>query len=172
VSVAAPTLRDLERGSIRAFLEDHAEYFTGRVLDYGCGRKPYRELVTDAGAEYFGYDRKAWPANASGRDEGDDVLLHGSWDVVLSTQVLQYVPNPLEWIEAVRKFLRPGGYLVMTGPTNWPIVEREDRWRFTPTGIASLLNEAGFFVVTVEERASVRHANEAWLLGWGVVARS
>ena len=166
------SLRKVERDSIRAFIDAHREFLTGLVLDYGCGKEPYRDVVAAAGGSYHGYDRSAWPANVSGRDIGDGLTLHNSWDTVMSTQVIQYVADPLAWLESIRKFIRHSGFLVITGPTNWPIVEVEDRWRFTPTGIASLLNSAGFFVVDVKPRACVQHNDESWLLGWGAVARA
>jgi hypothetical protein len=44
------SLRDLERGSIRAFLESNQDKFGGRVLDFGSGQQPYRDVVIKAGA--------------------------------------------------------------------------------------------------------------------------
>lgn len=92
------------------------------------------------------------------------------FDTILSTQVIQYVPDPPRFLRTLRRHLVPGGVLVMTGPTNWPIVEREDLWRFTPAGIRTLAIEAGFGSVLVVPRADARFEGASWLLGWGMVA--
>lgn len=170
-TLAVSSLRQLERSSIRAFVIEHANLLAGHVLDLGCGKQPYRNIVEAAGGDYVGYDRKGFPANVSDSDRGPDAPLRHQWDAILCTQVIQYVANPGDFLANIRRALKRDGALVMTGPTNWPVVEREDRWRFTPTGIASLLNNTGFLVETVEERATVEFEGESWLLGWGVVAR-
>ena len=132
---------------------------------------PYRDIIDEAGGEYVGFDRISLPANVSSQDRGPDNPLQYRWDAVICTQVIQYVPHPDLWLDDIRRALKPGCPLLLTGPTNWPIVEFEDRWRYTPTGIGSLLNNTGFYVEEVAPRAVVEHNGENWLLGWGAVAR-
>lgn len=179
-------IRELERASIRDFLKRHSDDLAGRVLDFGCGKQPYRDLVS---GEYHAWDSPKFPGSVV---DGGSPLPHWtplpSWtdlqvhparfrnsakgfDTIISTQVIQYCKDPLLLLrDRVRLLLKPGGKLLMTGPTNWPIVEKEDLWRYTVPGITTLLDQAGFDVQLVFERASVDFQGERWPLGWAAVA--
>lgn len=108
-------LREEEARSIREFVQIAADegYLSGRVLDYGCGKQPYRDIVEAAGGTYFGFDRPQFPANvgadflpegisfwdhSNNRPVDHATALftwtktHGYFDTILCTQVLQYVP--------------------------------------------------------------------------------
>lgn len=166
-------LRSIERTSIRDFVQGAAEggYLSGRVLDYGCGKQPYRDVVEVVGGVYNGFDRMSFPANVSGEDVGDfdfDAPLDEDWDAILCNQVVQYVPfffrdDDGEGLPSLlaqfARSLRGGGHLVMTYPTTWPEVEPQDLHRFTKTGMEWLLAEAGFEIV--------RHEPRAWFDPWG-----
>lgn len=190
------TLRDIERDSIRAFVQSAADdgYLSGRVLDYGCGKQPYRDIVEAAGAEYVGYDHESFPAKVGDFSVDTDPTHSERFDAVLCTQVVQYIPlyrderytpdSSLPVIlDRLRSVLRLGtfdqrenGHLVLTYPTNWPEVEPEDLHRFTKAGMERLLTEAGFEVVKHELRAEVLFGFERdsvrVALGYGVVARA
>jgi SAM-dependent methyltransferase len=161
-----------ENDSIRAFVQLHASLLTGRVLDLGCGRSPYRSIVDDGGGDYVGYDRANLPANMSGTDIGPDYgdLAPHSFDAVLSTQVIQFHEEPFELLLECRSLLRDRGALVMTGPTCWPEVNPEDLFRFTRNGIAFMLREAGFEVAACVERRLFDLGEVKLAYGWGVVA--
>jgi hypothetical protein len=168
------TVRELETASIRAFVESCADHLTGRVLDYGCGRQPYRGIVEHMGATYVGHDRARYPANISGDDIGPDRPLDAeqAWDAILSTQTFQYVPW-LELPELLFSFwtaLRPGGKLVATGPTNWAEVQPEDLHRLTRAGVRALVESVGFEVERLESRAEIDLGGFRLSLGWGLVA--
>ncbi len=172
------TLRELEAASIRSFVESCSEHFTGRVLDYGCGKSPYRDIVEAAGGEYVGFDRAEYPANVSGEDVGD---LPSYVDATICTQVLQYCADPESELWLLHGRMRWGGapgtveqrgVLVLTFPTNWPEVEPEDLHRFTASGMTRLLTEAGFTVERMERRAEIANRSDVFALGYGVVARA
>lgn len=162
-------LRELERDSIRQFVASCAPLLTGRVLDYGCGLSPYRDLVT---GEYRGYDHPGNPAFVSGGPTvPHDPLDYGDrFDTILCTQVIQYVRYPALLLARFQVALAGGGHLILTGPTNWPVVEPEDRHRFTSRGIVALLIDAGFIVGRCEERASFEALGNRFPLGYGAVA--
>jgi hypothetical protein len=161
-------IRDLERTSIREFVDAHKHYLTGRVLDYGCGipgkcvqPQPYRHIIeaqilTYGKGEYVPYDRGyQWPG--------------GVFDAVLMTQVLQYSEDPRGLLKALRDVAQ---YLVMTYPTHWEEIEHDDRWRFTKRGVEALLVEAGWTVDEHKERWSVTVGSDIrWAGGYGVIAR-
>lgn len=166
------SLRDIERASIRAFLTDHAELFgTRRVLDYGAGNQPYRQLIEDAGGIYFGYDSQTFPGAVAGIPEDCSRIPKGEFDVIVCTQVVQYQDEPLTDMRLMRYSLTDDGWLLMTGPINWPWRERDDRRRYTPTEVTDMLHRAGFTRVQVDVRASVKFEGEEWAIGWQAVAR-
>lgn len=168
------SIREIERASIEMFLTDcaRAGYFTGSVLDYGSGNGTYRSIVEQAGARYVPFDRMDHPASVALTDVGPDDPLDGfTWDAIVCTQVLQYVPNPRRLLRDIRRALEPGAPLIITGPTNWPCVEKEDLRRWTREGIVDELGAAGFATVEAKYRAYITHDGEKWPLGWQAVAR-
>lgn len=181
-------LRDLERQSIRDFVWKAAGdgYLRGRVLDFGCGAQPYREIVENTiGAEYVGFDRPWFPGYVAGASLGPvpEELWSSFWDTVLCTQVVQYIPlvrygadpegslqNTLQAIQ--RNLMVKSGHLVMTYPTNWPEVEPEDLHRFTKAGMERLLTEVGFSIVEHAPRAYMTSRDANLALGYGVIAQA
>lgn len=176
-------LTKIENDSIRAFVHSAADegYLRGRVLDYGCGKQPYRDIVEKQGGEYVPFDRAGFPGNVSAEDIGAVLPLDS--DSVLCTQVVQYIPDVGVTLAGFRGMLRfsrgrRSGCLVLTYPTNWPEVEAEDLHRFTKAGMELLLIEAGFSILRHERRATVHgsydgeYAGYEFALGYGVVARA
>jgi SAM-dependent methyltransferase len=145
-----------ERESIRSFMERHREYLRGRVLDYGAGKQPYRDLVD---GEYVPFEK------------GDRTPL-GFFNAVMCNQVIQYVPNPCSALRDIGMMLAAGGKLLITYPTNWDEVEGNDLWRFTSAGMESLLTRAGFNILIHERRAVVTNQEDGFKfpLGYGCVA--
>lgn len=114
------------------------------VLDIGCGQRPYRDLF--GGCSYIGLDYGT-------EDTCPDVLgdasclpfAAGTVDMVFSTQVIEHVRYPDLMVKECGRVLRPGGYLVLTGPFYWPLHEEPlDFHRFTRYGFAGYLRDAGF----------------------------
>jgi len=174
-------LTKIENDSIRAWLHSVADegYFKGRVLDYGCGKQPYRRLVEEHGGEYQGFDRVDYPANLGTGDVGPGLTFGVMFDAVLFTQVIQYALNPFELLTNMRHYtVAEEGVLVMTYPTNWPEVQEVDRWRFTKAGMEALLADAGYGILRHDRRATIQGAHEGeyagydFALGYGVVARA
>jgi len=183
-------LRDLERESIRRFVERAADdgYLSGRVLDFGAGKMPYRDIIERlSDTEYYAIDSPELPGSVV--DDAVNVWpgpkeIKG-FNSVLITQVLQYVANPYKLIFDLRESkIVPGGYLVMTYPTNWPEVEPEDLHRFTKAGMERMLIEAGYRIERHERRASVNLGGsttgagmpivggDEFALGYGCIARA
>jgi len=163
------SIRDLESSTIRAFLLRNQKHMGKRVLDYGAGRQPYRDIVEAAGAEYVPYDSPEFPGSVV---EKDTAAVRGRFDAVICTQVLQYCPSPDYTLRFLKTQLHDGGSLLMTGPTNWPLVEEEDLWRFTPSGVVKLLAEARFTSWNVVVRAAIRFEGENWATGWEAVVQA
>jgi SAM-dependent methyltransferase len=117
-----------------------------RILDYGCGGSPYRSLFPNS--EYVRADFT--PCH------GLDFLLPAdssvpapdkSFDMVLSTQVLEHVPEPDHYAEECFRVLKSGGFLVLT--THGLFEDHGcpyDFQRWTADGLRLLLEDAGFRV--------------------------
>lgn len=169
------SVREVEHTSIRMFVQQAADagMLSGRVLDYGCGRQPYRPIVEAAGGEYHGYDRAEFPANISEVDVGDDELVAQDWDTILCNQVVQYDPHTRLFLAGLWGLLAMNrGLLVMTFPTCWDEVEPEDLVRFTAQGMRWLLTDVGFEIVSMVRRAEVNVGGFRFPLGYGVVGRA
>jgi hypothetical protein len=172
-------IRELERESIRGFVRavaDQGVFSDKIVLDYGCGKQPYRDLVVAGGGRYFGYDHPDFPASTVDEEVGDRTHAEGKgkWPVILCNQVIQYQQNPAAFLTLLHMLLKTtGAYkgaLVISWPTNWPEVEKEDLFRFTMAGMANLLYFVGFSEVHVTPRAYFDADGSTFYLGHGAIA--
>lgn len=140
--------------AIRNAIAAWAPTVGGVVVDIGCGRMPYRELVLGAGASaYIGVDL------FGGRYGSPDVPWDGkrlpfraaSVRGVLATEVLEHVADPEPLLREVHRLLAPGGSLLLTVPFVWPLHDHpDDHHRFTPPALDRLLRHSGFRSVDVE----------------------
>jgi SAM-dependent methyltransferase len=130
-----------------------------RILDLGCGDKPYQRYFPDAVA-YLGVDLPA-ERSANKLEKRADVyadlqrlpIADESFDVVLCTQVLEHVPEPARVLAEAHRVLRTSGLAVLTVP--FAAAEHEepnDYLRFTSYGITDLLERCGFEAVNVKKQ--------------------
>ena len=118
---------------------------SGRVLDYGCGGSPYVSLLPQL-RPYVRADIGSGPGiDFVLSDDGHVPQPDGSFDVILSTQVLEHIREPARYIAESFRLLRPGGVLVLT--THGMVREHgcpHDYGRWTPMGLAQLARSGGF----------------------------
>jgi SAM-dependent methyltransferase len=117
------------------------------VLDVGGRIQPYRALIADRLRRYVAVDLRLTPVvDAVARAEQ---LPLGStrFDLVICTQVLEYIAQPSLVLSEIHRVLRPGGALLLSVPGACPIDAEEECWRFLPAGLRHLL--AGFSRVEV-----------------------
>lgn len=109
------------------------------VLDVGGRIQPYRPLLEGRLRRYVAVDLRRTPlVNIVARGE-QIPLASEQFDLVICTQVLEYVPQPSAVIEEIRRVLKPGGSLLLSVPTASPSDADEDRWRFLPAALRQLL---------------------------------
>ncbi len=133
-----------------------AHYITGKILDVGCGKKPYQNLFQSSqyiGLEYdtpdnrksknadFFYDGKIFPFS------------NAEFDSIICNEVLEHVFNPKEFLSEMNRVLKSGGLLLMTVPFVWDEHEQPyDYARYSSFGLKHLIEENGFKII--EQRKS------------------
>jgi SAM-dependent methyltransferase len=146
----------LERTSIYCFVAEQARLLPvgARVIDIGAGEAPYRELFCDQ--SYVTLDRADTPHSGEVDMYGDADSIpaeDASFDVVLCTQVLEHVSQPLKALREFHRILRSGGVMIATVPFLWEEHETpSDYYRYTRYGIEHLVCCAGFVDVDVRPR--------------------
>lgn len=109
------------------------------VLDVGGRIQPYRPLLEKHLRYYVALDLRQTPlVNVIARGE-QIPLPDAKVDLVLCTQVLQYVSDPAAVIAEIHRVLKPGGHVLLSVPSVYPQDSEHDRWRFLPAGLALLL---------------------------------
>ena len=147
------TDRWIIRKTILDFVRSCRSLMSGRLLDVGCGRMPYRaEIIAgSAVSEYVGLDLER--AIASHPDNRPDLtwdgrrmpLLDESFDCALATEVFEHVADLPALLGEIHRVLKPGGRLIFTTPFFWPCHETpNDHQRWTEFGVRHHLQAAGF----------------------------
>lgn len=121
-----------------------------RILDYGCALRPYEGLFGPT-VTYVGADLTGNPlADVFLEPDGTVPEPDATFDLVLSTQVLEHVLDPEKYLLECFRLLRPGGSLVLTthGLMYWH-PDPGDYWRWTRDGLAKQVADAGFTVTDI-----------------------
>jgi SAM-dependent methyltransferase len=117
-----------------------------RVLDMGCGNRPYERIFRQKGCDYVACDIDG---NVDVRIEpGRPLPLpDASADGVVSFQVLEHVWD-LDWyLGECHRLLKPGGWLLLSTHGTWLYHPHPtDFRRWTRDGLLAELDERGFSV--------------------------
>lgn len=143
-----------------AFLEEaRRRRPDGRLLDLGAGSKPYAPLYesyfpdcTSVDVPHSPHDTQSVDVMAWAHDLpfGDE-----SFDVVLCTEVLEHCPDPPAVMREVSRVLRPGGRAFVTTPFMIPLHEMPyDYYRYTPSALEALAEQAGLTALSIKPRGS------------------
>ncbi len=148
---------DLQLALTEAALREAAPLARGRMIDVGCGHRPYDALFAPYVDEHLGVEHEAVFATtaAAAHERGPDVLYDGhtlpfadaSFDTALCVQVLEHTPQPGRLLAEIARVLRPGGCLLMQAPFSFRLHEEpHDYFRYSPHGLRALCEAAGLSV--------------------------
>ena len=124
----------------------------GRLLDIGCGRKPYESLFSNV-SEYIGVDIQDSGHNHS--NSKVDVYYDGknlpfndsSFSNVVSFEVIEHVFDISSFLDEVNRVLKPNGTFLISVPFAWDEHEAPyDFARYTSFGMKDILKKHGFEV--------------------------
>ena len=105
---------------IKALQEDmirkYAHYLKGKVLDAGCGMRPYKGFLVTSN-EYVGMDGcLALKPDVVGRAQ-DIPFKDESFDSVLCTEVLEHLPEVEAGIKQIKRVLKKRGVSICNCPS-------------------------------------------------------
>jgi SAM-dependent methyltransferase len=120
----------------------------GRALDAGSGRGAWRRTIlahADAcdsvDLDPRGDDRPTWTGDLMDMPQ----VPSQHYDTVVCHQVLEHLPDPGRALAELRRVLVPGGRLIVSAPHLSRLHELpHDYFRYTPNGLAVLLERSGF----------------------------
>jgi SAM-dependent methyltransferase len=123
------------------------------VLDVGARYQPYRPLLDGKIRKYFGLDVQL--------TELIDVLATGehlpfrdeTFDLVIATCVFEYFSEPQRAAKEIHRVLRTGGSLLASFNAAVPRFVDEERWRYLPLGLKTLLASFATLHITPEVRS-------------------
>lgn len=163
---AAADWIDLEWSSLNEILVYAAPYARGRLLDVGCGNKPHESIFVPFVESYVGVEHEATFAATAAASQARkaDVLYDGihlpfedkSFDTVVSVQVLEHTPRPVELFAEMVRVLRNSGILIVTVPFSGRLHEEpHDYFRFTPHILRDLCKRNGLKIKEIRTRGGL-----------------
>lgn len=168
---------NLDRYTIRTAIfeaiKNNLSRFSGRFLDVGCGKMPYKEYILDNSnvQEYIGLDiETALVYDAQIKPDfywnGEEMLFEeNSFDCAFATEVLEHCPEPEIVLNEVMRVLKPGGIFFFTVPFLWNLHEvPNDEYRYTPFSLERHLKNCGFIKIEIKATGGW-HASMAQMLG-------
>jgi SAM-dependent methyltransferase len=158
------------RRSLYMNIKRFAPRLEGKMLDFGCGRKPFENLFSVK--QYVGLD-----IEQSGHDHKNskvDVFYDGktipfeaeTFDSLFCSEVIEHVFNPDEVLPEMNRVLKKGALVLITVPFCWNEHEVPyDYARYSSFGITHLLEKNGFKVLELEKSGNFVRVNfQLWAL--------
>lgn len=145
---------------LKGLRETASRYAKGKLLDIGCGTKPYEKIFKPFTESYFGIDYPITADKNYGKDTKADLYVdftesgldNDSFDTILSTQVMEHIYDTKKYIKECHRVLKQNGIGIFTIPFAWQChAEPYDYYRFSKYSIDKLFSENGFEIVELRE---------------------
>jgi len=145
------------RKSIFKALKDNLNFFSGKLLDYGCGKMPYKKFITENSkvTEYIGIDIEN---SLDYQGEKPDYVWNGkilpfpdnSFDTIFATEVFEHIHDLDNSLIEINRVLKKNGHLFFTVPFIWTLHETpNDEYRYTPYSLNTKFKKAGFSEINI-----------------------
>ena len=113
-----------------------SRYLSGRLIDIGCGMKPYENLLAPYVSEHVGVDHKDSIHNRSNVDLVGTAykipVEDGSFNAVICTAVLEHLEEPEQALRECHRVLKLNGNVIYLVPFIWHLHEEpRDFYRFS-----------------------------------------
>ena len=134
-------------------ISQYSTSLTGKLLDFGCGAKPYKSLFQNI-SEYIGVDYDSTGHNHA--NESIDFFYDGKilpfkneeFDSIFTSEVFEHIFNLPEILSELNRVIKPCGKILITCPFVWEEHEAPvDYARYTHFALEDLLNKAGFRII-------------------------
>jgi SAM-dependent methyltransferase len=157
---------DIQWSVLITSLRKVAPQARGRLLDVGCGNKPYEAIFRPYVSEYLGIEHEATfeLTSAGGDATRPDFVYDGvtlpfpdrSFDTVLNIQVLEHTPYPARLVAEMSRVLTDEGLLILAAPFQFRLHEQpHDYFRYSSHGLRHLCGEAGLDVLEVHQQGGL-----------------
>ena len=148
----------LHRKPILDAVHDSVPVLNGKLLDVGCGQKPYASILKCE--THIGIDLASSPNNTGKFDltfDGLHIPFNDSeFDSVLCTEVIEHSRNPLALMKEIARVLKSSGHALVTVPFFIHHHEEPfDYWRLTRYGMEQLASDANLDIVWLRARRGV-----------------
>jgi len=139
----------------RELLRSASIHLRGRLIDIGCGAKPYQEMLARYVTEDVGVDHQQTLHDKSQIDYfGTAYELpaeNASFDSAICTAVLDHLEEPERALRECHRVLKPAGAAIYTIPFIWHLHEEpRDFYRFSKYGLRYLFEKTGFEIVELK----------------------
>ncbi|MFM2268545.1 MAG: hypothetical protein RL757_1986 [Bacteroidota bacterium] len=147
------------RKGLRDAVKSLSKYMVGDIIDVGCGQKPYKEFFKYE--KYIGIEVEQ--EGHTHENEDVDIFYDGKhipfadnhFDSAICSQVLEHVFHPDDFLQEIRRVLKPDGCLLLTVPFVWDEHEQPyDYARYSSFGLRFLLEKNGFEVIEHQKTLS------------------
>ncbi len=161
------------RNAVTNALRNKIPLFKGTFLDVGCGKMPYKTLVTSHRkvTQYIGldlesaYDYGGEKADIFWTPEGKIPLENNTINAAMATEVLEHCPDPQAIVDEIHRVLEKDGIFFLTVPFIWNLHEVPyDEHRYTPFALQRILQNAGFQDIEIKAHGGW-NASLALMLG-------
>lgn len=137
-----------------AFFDRCKRYLSGRIIDIGCGEKPFKDLLSGIVSEHVGVDHHDTVHDRSNIDIFGTAyhipVEDASFDGAICTAVLEHLEEPEMALRECYRVLKKGAHAIYTVPLFYPVHEApRDFYRFTNFGLKYLFEKVGFTIVEI-----------------------
>ncbi|VEP16993.1 Methylase involved in ubiquinone/menaquinone biosynthesis [Hyella patelloides LEGE 07179] len=132
-----------------------ARHLKGRLIDIGCGTKPYKELLFPYVDEHIGVDHES-----TLHDKTNINLLgtayqipveDASFDSAICTAVLEHLEEPELALRECYRVLKSDGIAIYSVPFIWHLHEEpRDFYRYSKYGLQYLFKKSGFEILELK----------------------